>query len=666
MEKKKRNGAYVSLICVFQMCVMGLVQCSLGATETNSKQFDEQTTLSEKTTKSDTVNVDELLAYNDSGCVTYGDPCCPAPECPQDECCEKVEYVDFLPSEEGVDAGLYCLPGSTCNLSCPTKPDGGRIFARQGRLGHRYRYGSFYTPGQWVPIMMHMRYLVPMSACDYRKVLHFLQEKPHKRKLSAYEIAEAATSNSTDLAATDSSGQAEDELIAAADGTAAEAEEELSLEEVVGDIDAGDFDFADGGAFGAGSWIPKYNHVLCGLGFLEYQVPIFSFFGDLDGQRSFFYLFAGRYLASYGDHLFSYISLGLTTFGQDGVALPFGAFVSYFFNDYLTFSFGQQVLGFGGYWNHNFGVCEKVGSFPLIRDFYLGGEIVPNTAIGVQLSGALPLCCLGECFNRAKITYNITAFNGPSEYIQPTLFGGDKPFGSIVITDTQQPNCNNDNFYSGRIGFMPNDCAIFGVSYMRGRWNADAKSFGFDPSHHLYFQAAALDWTMNLNPYIGLAGEWIWTQYENSHAVELPTAFGPVPSPMLDHPWVRNVGYWAQVSIELGILSCLCPNLYWCKPCLWDSLELVFRSGGVWRQTAGIVSPFFQTGGFGFDYSGFDRRRFTICLGYYFTQTFSIKLNYDINYGKKALNFFRQAVTGSSEKTGFAQNVFTLRLVMGW
>lgn len=658
--EKKRNRKCVSLIFALPVCLLGLSPMQLGATETSS-QTQEHLKLSESSTETTTqrdsntsyqlIDTDELLAYNDGDCY---DPCCP---CPVDECCETVEFVDYLPSEEGIDPGLHCLPGSTCNFSCPTKPSGAKVFRTQGRLSHRLRYGSFYTPEQWRTIMLHMRTLLPMTACDYRKVLHFLQEKPYQRRANPCCVVPSNPegASSTDMAAADSLPK-EGELLAEGDGASdgseeVVVEEEASLEELVGPIEGGSFDFS-GGAFSGSHWVPRFNTIFCGYILFDYAVPFQSFFGDMNGQRSFFYYCAPYWMTSYGESIFSIVKLFMFNFGQDGYAVPVTASVAYFYNDYLTLQFGLMVLPFGNYWTHHFNQTDKCGSSPLFRTGFTKYMIVPNKGVGVGLQGAIPLCCLGSWFNRASFNYNLYAINGPSEFLGADPFV-DFPPGSIYMGE-MAPNNNNDTTFGGRLGINPTDCAIFGVSYMRGRWNSDAISFGTDPNNHLYYQAAAFDWTINFNPYIQFCGEVIWTQYENNHNPNLP---------MAPYPWVRRNGYWSWISCNLGILRCWCPSIYECKPCLWDSLEFVVRSGGLWQQKSGQLNNF-PFGGF--DYSGYYKRRLTFCLGYYFTETFSMKLNYDINYGEKGNNFLRQFVTGSTKKSGFAKNVFTLRFVYGW
>jgi hypothetical protein len=91
-----------------------------------------------------------------------------------DACYEEVGYIDYTPWEAGDDAGLWCLPGSTCTYSCPTRPSGAEIYRDLGHFCHKNRYPSEYTPDQWRAIMLHMRVIQPMTACNHRMVLSYL------------------------------------------------------------------------------------------------------------------------------------------------------------------------------------------------------------------------------------------------------------------------------------------------------------------------------------------------------------------------------------------------------------------------------------------------------------------------------------------------------------
>jgi hypothetical protein len=83
------------------------------------------------------------------------------------------------------------------------------------------------------------------------------------------------------------------------------------------------------------------------------------------------------------------------------------------------------------------------------------------------------------------------------------------------------------------------------------------------------------------------------------------------------------------------------------------------RSAQVWSQPSGATF-------LGFDYSGFDKKTFSVGLSYYFTQTLRVFFQYDFNYGDGAHNFVRESFTGPSKKTGFNNNVWYFGLLYGW
>jgi hypothetical protein len=605
--------------------------------------------------------------------------------CEDDACCTVIEYVDHEPWRDGTDSGLYCLPGSTCAFSCPTKPSGAELYKYQGRLDHRYRYGSEYTPEEWRTVMMHMRVLVPMTACSYRKILSFLQERPYKpkKKPAIAKKTESTDSQGNVAVATDKELN-DDELIAEntsdrdenslgsgdnLDGLLAEngesvteggevvAEDELSLEELVGPVDVEGVGFDGDVPIGGHGWIPKLNHVFSGYMYLDYTSPTNSFFRDFNGDNTFSYVFAPVFLSSYGDSLLMASKIAVFNFGQEShFVLPY-AYLAYLYNDYMTFQFGKFAIPLGVYYNYYIGWCEKMATPPLARTFYEDNTIVPNVDIGVEVKGAIPLCLVSSCLNKSTLTYDFWLGNGPSEVNDFTPNNPEGPLqvpnGTIYYNagEGNSPNNNNSLAWGGRIGFMPNDCQIYGVSYMKSRWSSNKTTFGkfgLAGGRKLNFEAAVFDWNINFNQYITFRGEYIWSQYENSVA---------------EFPWVRNTAYWAMLSFELGLLKCYCPNVYSCNPCLWDSLEFCIRSDAMYRQPSG--KSFYV--GANEEGKGFDQKRFSLTLGYYFTQSFSAKLGYDFNYGDEAVYPTRAFVTDNyTKKTGFAENVFTFRIVYGW
>jgi hypothetical protein len=269
--------------------------------------------------------------------------------------------------------------------------------------------------------------------------------------------------------------------------------------------------------------------------------------------------------------------------------------------------------------------------------------ILHSHDIGFEALGAIPLCSLGDCFRRSNFTYQLWIGNGPSEVNAFTPSAN--PPGSIYIVDANAPNNNNELTYGCRFAFYPNDLQWYGISYARGRWSSNKVAFSADGlGKKRVYQAAAFDMNINVDPSTTLRGEYIWTQYEGNLA---------------EFPWVRQTAYWIELAVGLDHIACICQDLYCWKPCLWDRLEFVMRSAQVWSQPSGATS-------LGFDYSGFDKKTFSVGLNYYFTQTFRALLQYDFNYGDEGHNFVREFITGSTKKTGFGNNVWYFIVTYGW
>jgi hypothetical protein len=372
----------------------------------------------------------------------------------------------------------------------------------------------------------------------------------------------------------------------------------------------------------------------------SYHQPFISFFGDIDGNNSFFYIYRPCFLSSYGDNILMAATIAITNFGQSATFGLSYAYVAYVFNDYVTFLAGRYYVPFGIEWPYflNFSVAKL-----WVPYYTFPTPITHSHDIGFQARGAIPLCSLGECFRRSSFTYELWIGNGPSEVSAFT--GSSNPNGSIYLVDAIAPNNNNEFAYGCRLAFLPNDLQAYGFSYARGRWSSNKVAFSADGlGKKRVYQAAAFDLNINVDPSTTLRGEYIWTQYE-----------GNLP----EYPWVRQASYWVEFAVGLDHIACIWEDLYCWKPCLWDSLEFVMRSEQIWSQPSGATS-------LGFDYSGFDKRSFTVGLNYYFTQTFRALVQYDFNYGDAALNPVRESITGSSKKTGFNNNVFYFIITYGW
>jgi hypothetical protein len=525
-------------------------------------------------------------------------------------CDETIEYIDYRPWEAGDDAGLWCLPSSRCTYSCPTRPSAAQIYHDLGHLCHKNRYPSEYTPEQWRTIMLHMRVIQPMTACNHRMVLNFLQDKrPHVEKhVEVSHEEENKTAQKSD-----------------------------SLTEIIGPLSRPTSQMVPSGFAG---YISKFNYVFTGFMFTSYIHPFPSFFGDLDGNNSFYYDFDPVFLASYGDNILMASRLSISNFGQSAVFRLTYAYLAYVYNDYVTFQGGKFIIPFGiavPYFTNAF--TAKL--YP--PNYVFPFSIAPFLDIGFQVRGAIPLCQLGEWFYRSNFTYELFIGNGASEVNAFT--GSAQPNGSIFVDNANAPNNNNEFAWGGRLAFCPNDLQCYGVSYQRGRWSSNKVAFSADGlGKKRVFEAAAFDMNINLDQSTTLRGEYVWTQYEGNLA---------------EFPWVRQTAYWIELSVGLDHIAWLSQDIYCWKPCLWDSMEFTMRSAQVWSQPSGATF-------LGFDYSGFDKKTFALGLSYYFTQTLRMSFQYDFNYGDGAHNFVRESFTGPSKKTGFNNNVFYLSLIYGW
>jgi hypothetical protein len=542
--------------------------------------------------------------------------------CYHNGCIDKIEYVDYKPWETGDDAGLWCLPGSRCIESLPTRPTGAEIYKDLSCLNHKSRYPSEYTPEQWRTIMLHMRVILPMTAWDHRMILSFMQGQQVKSKNESEVAATkdvAANSNGNEL-----------------------AQNNGSLEETIGSVSAANT-FASIVPANIMSYTSKFNYVFSGQFQLWYLHPCFDLFGDIDGNNSFFYTFDPIFVVSYGDNLLMASKIGSYNFLQSTGFFLYYAYVAYVYNDYLTALGGKFIIPFGSYYNLWVSPWIRKTAFnPYCRYGLEFFAITPLIDIGFEVKGAIPLCNLSDCLYRAKFTYDLWIGNGPNEVNSFT--GVPFPNGSIYY-DAIAPNNNNEFTWGCRFAFLPNDSQWYGISYLRGRWSSNKVAFSADGlGKKRVYEAACFDWNIHFSPSILFRGEYIWTQYEGNVA---------------EFPWVRNTAYWAQLSFKLDLINCICPDIYCWKPCLWDSMEFTIQSEMIWCQPSGRTD-------FGFDYSGFDKRAFTLNLAYYFTQTLSAKLQYNFNYGDKAHNFVRESFTGPSKKTGFGNNNWIFELAYGW
>jgi hypothetical protein len=232
-------------------------------------------------------------------------------------CDEEIQYIDYAPWEAGDDAGLWCLPGSRCTYSCPSRPSGAQIYYDLGHFCHKNRNPSEYTPEQWRTIMLHMRVLQPMTACNHRMVLSFLQEKrpnlPQHPELT-HEDGDKTAQNGD------------------------------SLSDIVGPVSEASHEIFPTAFAGYAS---KFNFVFTGFIAAAYQHPFDArAFGDYNGNNSFGYIFEPFFLVSYSDNLLMASRIAIYNVQQSARFELIYSYVAYVYNDYITFQGGKFIIPF--------------------------------------------------------------------------------------------------------------------------------------------------------------------------------------------------------------------------------------------------------------------------------------------------------------------------------
>lgn len=557
----------------------------------------------------------------DNGVCMHCGSCLPLPppfDCPCSTCGYNVnfegpvEYVDYKPWETSPDPGLYCLPGTHCRYLCPSKPTGAELYKPWAETVHtKRRFPSERTPEDWHTIMMLMRVMAPMPACDFRKITAFLMGKsygspPQSRNRASPEPSqEEETSKKGDLSFLD------EEKKESPNVNLSSLDEEKSKPEEKKESSSVNLSFLEE-AKKTSAPLPEIipevanaissniHTVFGGHLFLDY-VSRTDRGTALNGPSDFQTLFHPLFLASYRDSL---LLAAAVEFQFNGAEIDLDlhyAKVIYFFNDWITLEFGKLVLPFGVYpmW------WEPLSEFvftPWIRDEMR--PIAPDGDIGIEVQGAIPLCGLiGPYFDCAIFTYDFWIGNGPFE-----------EDGDIVFEANSHDN-NSNKAFGGRVAFWPNPLAVLGFSFMRARWNSTDATGNF-PKDRLHYTGLCADWNWNIGDYFNLKGEYIWSEYD----------FTPQTT-------ITRHGYWAQGSVFFTILASINRNLYCSWQCFWDSLQFGFRGGQLWSSRHEE-----------------DRNRIGFVFTYYLTESAKCQLEYDINGGAE----------------GYRENVFGLRLYWDW
>jgi hypothetical protein len=258
------------------------------------------------------------------------------------------------------------------------------------------------------------------------------------------------------------------------------------------------------------------------------------------------------------------------------------ATLDYLVNDYVTLVAGDMLLPLGTYSERSAGWLNKIADDPLPRN------VLPGTGVGAQLRGGIPIGQSGQ-----MVSYSVYGANGPgsvdgsgnatfvdsSGNVLPNL-----DFGNVGI----QSNGNTGNLHAnpsggGRIGwFYPlkaNYDLELGVSGQSGPWNN---------AGNRQWSSAVVDAALHISPYFEAKGEYIYTWQETN-----------------DRGTVQPQGWWVQAAYKLAGL-----NQKMNLP-LINNLELVSRYDTV------------------LDGLGTRTNRETVGYVYYFTNTFSLKGDYE-------------------------------------
>jgi hypothetical protein len=271
-------------------------------------------------------------------------------------------------------------------------------------------------------------------------------------------------------------------------------------------------------------------------------------FGKVAGQHSAFTLadFAPVFLFRAGDNVLFEAGLDITLQNgsvtllngktgnigtQTNIDLSF-ATIDYLFNDYVTLVAGDMLLPLGTYTERSAGWINLIPDNPLPRD------VLPQTGIGAQLRGSIPVGQSGQ-----MVTYSGYVANGPgsvdgSANANFTDSGGNVApnldFGNVGI----ESNGNQSKEHSavsggGRIGwFFPlkaNYDLELGISGQTGPWNNSGGEL---------WSAAVVDAALHISPYFELKGEYINTWWQTS-----------------DMGTLAPRGWWIQPAFKLAALN---------------------------------------------------------------------------------------------------------------
>jgi hypothetical protein len=321
-------------------------------------------------------------------------------------------------------------------------------------------------------------------------------------------------------------------------------------------------------------------------------------FGRIPGQSSAFAFadFAPIFLFRANDNVlfeagFDFTlsnGAGPTPNSSSGTQFNFGlsfATIDYMMNDYVTLVAGDMLLPLGTYTERSAGWLNKFPDAPLPRG------LLPDSGLGVQLRGALPVGYSGPMF-----TYSVYGVNGPSStdgsgnssaldlggnvgILNNSLYGSTTDWGSLG-------NLNSNPSGGGRIAlfypFKPHYDIELGLSGQSGQWNNVGGQWS----------AFVVDAALHVSPYLEVKGEYISTWVGTS-----------------DLGTIRPNGWWIQAGYKLAGLNLDLPVI--------NNLEFVGR----YDMTADAFTP----------KSTIDR--YTIGFVYYFSNTLLLEGDYEMLHG---------------------------------
>jgi hypothetical protein len=245
------------------------------------------------------------------------------------------------------------------------------------------------------------------------------------------------------------------------------------------------------------------------------------------------------------------------------------ATLDYILNDYMTLEAGQMLLPLGTYNERNAGWLNKIPDDPLVRD-----DLLPETGVGVQLRGAVPVGESGQ-----TVTYAVYGDNGLSS---------GTGTGAASDLDLNGNVGNGGNWHAnpsggGRLGWFypwkPHYDFELGISGQTGDWS--------DSGNRLW-SAAVVDAALHFGPNVEVKGEYIDTWVETD-----------------DLGKIRPGGWYIQPAYKLAGLNLEMPYI--------NNVELVSRydrennaqGSKTDRYTAGGVYYFSNTLLFEADYEWF-------------------------------------------------------------